>query len=141
MTAATALSERGRGRTAPNPNVGCLIVRGGRVVGRSWTQPGGRPPAEAMALAEAGAAPRGATCYVTLEPCAHVSARGPACSDLLPEAGVAEVVIAVVDPDPRTNGAGAACLREAGIAVTEGVASEEARAAMAGFLTRLRLGR
>ena len=80
MAAALALSERGRGRTAPNPNVGCLIVRDGRVVGRGWTQPGGRPHAEAMALAEAGEAARGATVYVTLEPCAHRSPRGPACA-------------------------------------------------------------
>ena len=141
MAAALALSERGRGRTAPNPNVGCVIVRDGRVIGRGWTQPGGRPHAEAMALAEAGEESRGATCFVALEPCAHESARGPACSDLLIEAGVGRVVIALADPDPRTNGEGAAKLRAAGIAVTEGVASDAARGAMAGFLTRQRLGR
>ena len=86
--AALALAERGRGRTAPNPNVGCLIVADDRVVGRGWTQPGGRPHAEAMALAEAGAKSRGATCYVTLEPCAHESPRGPACADLLIASGI-----------------------------------------------------
>src|SRR4051812_36514389 len=113
MAAALALSERGRGRTAPNPNVGCVIVRDGRIVGRGWTQPGGRPHAEAIALASAGAESRGATCYVSLEPCAHVSPRGPACADLLAESGVARVVVALGDPDPRTNGEGIARLRAA----------------------------
>ena len=138
MRAALALSERSRGRTAPNPNVGCVLVRSGRVVGRGWTQPGGRPHAEAMALAQAGAAARGATAYVTLEPCAHGSPRGPACADLLIAAGVAEVVIALGDPDLRTDGKGAARLRGAGIAVREGVAEAAARRAMAGFLTAAR---
>ncbi|WP_167300522.1 bifunctional diaminohydroxyphosphoribosylaminopyrimidine deaminase/5-amino-6-(5-phosphoribosylamino)uracil reductase RibD [Sphingomonas leidyi] len=141
MGAALALAERGRGRTAPNPNVGCVIERDGIVVGRGWTQPGGRPHAEAMALAQAGEKSRGATCYVTLEPCAHESPRGPACSSLLVAAGVARVVIALGDPDPRTNGAGAARLRAAGIDVVEGVRAAEARRSMAGFLTRLEKGR
>ncbi|UZK67972.1 bifunctional diaminohydroxyphosphoribosylaminopyrimidine deaminase/5-amino-6-(5-phosphoribosylamino)uracil reductase RibD [Sphingomonas sp. M1-B02] len=141
MAAALALSERGRGRTAPNPNVGCVIVQDDRVVGRGWTQPGGRPHAEAMALAQAGAKSRGATCYVTLEPCAHVSERGPACADLLIEAGVAGVVIALGDPDPRTNGQGITRLRAAGIEVAEGVGEASAREAMAGFLTRRAKGR
>ena len=83
MGAAIALGERGRGRTAPNPNVGCVILRDGRIVGSGWTQPGGRPHAEAMALAEAGEAARGAHVFVTLEPCCHDSPRGPACVDLL----------------------------------------------------------
>lgn len=141
MGAALALGERGRGRTAPNPNVGCVIVSEGRVVGRGWTQPGARPHAEAMALAEAGEQARGATVYVTLEPCAHVSPRGPACSDLLQLAGVARVVVAMEDPDVRTNGAGIARLRDAGITVEVGVRAEEARRAMAGFLARRLLGR
>lgn len=141
MGAALGLSERTRGRTAPNPNVGCVLVKQGRVVGRGWTRAGGRPHAEAMALAEAGEKSRGATCYVTLEPCAHVSPRGPACADLLVAADVARVVIALGDPDPRTNGRGAARLRDAGIEVTEGIAGEAARAAMAGFLTRRAKGR
>lgn len=141
MGAALALSERGRGRTAPNPNVGCVIVRDGRVVGRGWTRPGGRPHAEAMALAEAGEAARGATVYVTLEPCAHVSPRGPACADLLVAAGVGAVVAALGDPDPRTDGQGFDRLRAAGIAVTTGVMAAEAAAAMSGFLTRRALGR
>ncbi|KQU53012.1 riboflavin biosynthesis protein RibD [Sphingomonas sp. Leaf339] len=141
MSAALALASRGRGRTAPNPNVGCVVVKRGRVVGRGWTQAGGRPHAEAMALAEAGAESRGATCYVTLEPCAHRSTRGPACSDLLVAAGVARVVGAIEDPDPRTAGTGFARLRDAGIAVTTGVEAVAARRSMAGFLTRLTLGR
>lgn len=141
MGAALALAERGRGRTAPNPNVGCLIVREGSVVGRGWTQPGGRPHAEAMAMAQAGAAARGATAYVTLEPCAHVSARGPACADLLIAAGVARVVAALEDPDPRTAGAGFARLAAAGIVVTRHIRTEDARVTAAGFLTRRALGR
>lgn len=135
---------RGRGRTAPNPNVGCVIVRDGIVIGRGWTQPGGRPHAEAMALAslgERGIDASGADVYVTLEPCAHDSERGPACSDLLIEAGVARVVIAIADPDPRTNSKGAARLREAGIEVVEDAAPEEARRAMAGFFERQARGR
>ncbi|MBO9621977.1 MAG: bifunctional diaminohydroxyphosphoribosylaminopyrimidine deaminase/5-amino-6-(5-phosphoribosylamino)uracil reductase RibD [Sphingomonas sp.] len=141
MAAALALSERGRGLTAPNPNVGCVIVAEGRVVGRGWTQPGGRPHAEAMALEEAGAKSRGATCYVTLEPCAHASPRGPACADLLVAAGVARVVIALGDPDPRTNGKGAQRLGDAGVEVVEGAAEAPGRTAMAGFLTRRAKGR
>ncbi len=140
MAAALALAERGRGRTAPNPNVGCIIVRDDRVIGRGWTQPGGRPHAEAMALAQAGDAARGATAYVTLEPCAHDSPRGPACSDLLIAAGIARVVTALTDPDPRTAGAGHARLRAAGIALTEDVAAASAQRATAGFLTRRALG-
>ncbi|MFD1789644.1 bifunctional diaminohydroxyphosphoribosylaminopyrimidine deaminase/5-amino-6-(5-phosphoribosylamino)uracil reductase RibD [Sphingomonas floccifaciens] len=141
MSAAIALSERSRGRTAPNPNVGCIIVRAGCVVGRGWTQPGGRPHAEAMALAEAGERARGATAYVTLEPCAHRSERGPACAPSLAEAGIARVVAALVDPDPRTAGRGLALLREAGIAVAEGIGADDARRAMAGFFIRRSAGR
>lgn len=141
MAAALALAERGRGRTAPNPNVGCVLVRDGRVVGRGWTQPGGRPHAEAMALAEAGAAARGASAYVTLEPCAHPSERGPACADLLVAVGVARVAAAMRDPDPRTDGRGLERLAGAGIAVESGVLEAEARRSMAGRLTRQALGR
>ncbi len=141
MGSALALAERGRGRTAPNPNVGCVIVKQGKVVGRGWTQPGGRPHAEAMALAEAGEDARGATVYTTLEPCAHVSPRGPSCSDLLIAAGVARVVAALGDPDPRTDGRGHDRLRAAGIAVETGLRAEDARRSMAGFLTRQALGR
>jgi diaminohydroxyphosphoribosylaminopyrimidine deaminase / 5-amino-6-(5-phosphoribosylamino)uracil reductase len=141
MDAAIALGERGRGRTAPNPNVGCLIVRDGAVVGRGWTQDGGRPHAEAMALAEAGEAARGAIVYVSLEPCAHRSERGPACAGLLIETKPQKVVIAVRDPDPRTAGLGIERLEAAGISVETGRCAAEAERSMAGFFSRLRHGR
>ncbi|KQM96500.1 bifunctional diaminohydroxyphosphoribosylaminopyrimidine deaminase/5-amino-6-(5-phosphoribosylamino)uracil reductase RibD [Sphingomonas sp. Leaf25] len=142
MAAALTLGQRTRGRTTPNPNVGCVVVDAeGRVAGRGWTQPGGRPHAEAMALAQAGERARGGTAYVTLEPCAHVSPRGPACADLLVAAGVARVVVAIGDPDPRTDGVGLARLRAAGIDVVVGAGAEDARRSMAGFLTRRALGR
>ena len=141
MRATLALGERGRGRTAPHPSVGCVLVQEDRIVGRGWTQPGGRPHAEAMALGEAGTEARGATAYVTLEPCNHQSARGPACADLLIAGGVKRVVAALRDPDPRTNGRGFERLRSAGIDVTVGPAAAEAEAALAGFLSRIRLGR
>lgn len=141
MGAALALGERGRGRTTPNPNVGCVVVADSKVVGRGWTQPGGRPHAEAMALAQAGEKSRGATVYTSLEPCAHISTRGPACSDLLELAGVARVVVALGDPDLRTNGAGVARLRDAGIAVDLGTGAAAARSAMVGFLMRRQHGR
>jgi diaminohydroxyphosphoribosylaminopyrimidine deaminase / 5-amino-6-(5-phosphoribosylamino)uracil reductase len=134
MAAAIALSQRSRALSAPNPNVGCLLVNAGRVVGRGWTQKQGRPHAEAMALAQAGSAARGATAYVTLEPCAHDSRRGPACSNSLIDAGVERVVVALIDPDPRTNGAGSARLAAAGIVVETGMGGDTARAAMAGWL-------
>lgn len=140
MAEAIALGERGHGRTAPNPHVGCVIVRGGAAIGRGWTQPGGRPHAEAMALDEAGDV-QGATVYVTLEPCAHESARGPACADLLAAAGPARVVVALGDPDPRTDGAGIARLRAAGIAVETGEGVGAAARSLAGFVSRVRRGR
>lgn len=141
MGAALTLARRSVGRTAPNPPVGCIIVKHGHVVGRGWTQAGGRPHAEAVALAEAGEAARGATVYVTLEPCAHVSSRGPACADLLVAAGIARAVIAIRDPDPRTDGSGIARLEASGIAVTTGPGQAEAERVMTGFLTRQRSGR
>jgi diaminohydroxyphosphoribosylaminopyrimidine deaminase/5-amino-6-(5-phosphoribosylamino)uracil reductase len=142
LAAAIALSLRGRGRTAPNPNVGCIILdTDGRVAGRGWTQDGGRPHAEAMALAQAGVRARGGAAYVSLEPCAHQSTRGPCCTDLLIAAGLARVVIATGDPDPRTHGAGIARLRAAGIAVTSDVMAAEAERAMAGFFMRQHHGR
>jgi diaminohydroxyphosphoribosylaminopyrimidine deaminase/5-amino-6-(5-phosphoribosylamino)uracil reductase len=141
MAHALGLAARGLGRVWPNPAVGCVIVaQGGRVVGRGHTAPGGRPHAEALALAEAGPAARGATAYVTLEPCAHPG-RGPACSASLAASGVARVVTAMTDPDPRVNGQGHATLRAAGVTVTEGVLGEQARALQRGFLTRLATGR
>ena len=136
MAAAIALSGRGRPVSSPNPNVGCVIVQEGRVVGRGWTQAGGRPHAEAMALAQAGEAACGATAYVSLEPCAHHSERGPSCADSLIAAGLARVVIACTDPDPRTNGTGAERLRAAGVIVETGVLADDARRAMAGWWTQ-----
>lgn len=141
MAAAIALGERGRGLTAPNPHVGCLIVQGETVVGRGWTQRGGRPHAEAVALEEAGARAEGATIYVTLEPCAHESVRGPACAELLAAARPARLVAATGDPDLRTDGGGTARLHKAGIAVDVGICQAEAEASMAGFLSRVRRGR
>lgn len=140
MAHALALGRRGLGHVWPNPAVGCVIVREGRVVGRGWTQPGGRPHAETAALVMAGAAARGATAYVTLEPCAH-HGQTPPCAAALVDAGVARVVIAAPDPDPRVNGQGVAMLRAAGVAVTEGVLRAEAEADQRGFLTRVRQGR
>ena len=142
MAEAVALGESARGSSAPNPNVGCVIVaRNGKIVGRGATAPGGRPHAEALALAAAGAKARGATVYVTLDPCAHASARGPACADLLVAARPARVVIALKDPDPRTAGRGIAQLRATGIAVKLGTAREAARHSLSGWLTRQALGR
>lgn len=141
MRAALALAARGRGRTAPNPAVGCVIVRTGAVVGRGWTQPGGRPHAEAVALEQAGGAAAGADVYVTLEPCAHESVRGPACADLLAGAAPARVFAALEDSDPRTAGRGLAVLRKASIEVHTGLCAELAAREHAGFLTRQRRGR
>jgi diaminohydroxyphosphoribosylaminopyrimidine deaminase / 5-amino-6-(5-phosphoribosylamino)uracil reductase len=140
MRLAVALGRRGLGRVWPNPAVGCVIVKEGVILGRGWTQPGGRPHAETEALAQAGDAARGATAYVSLEPCAH-HGRTPPCAAALVSAGVARVVSALTDPDPRVAGGGHAMLRRAGIEVTEGIAAAEAEAAQAGFLTRLREGR
>ena len=141
MAEAVELGEAARGRTAPNPNVGCVIVRDGEIVGKGATAPGGRPHAEAVALKEAGAKAKDATLYTTLEPCAHVSERGPTCSVSIAEAGIARVVAAIEDPDPRTAGLGLKALRKAGLKVKKGVGAEEARASMAGYLTRVALGR
>jgi diaminohydroxyphosphoribosylaminopyrimidine deaminase / 5-amino-6-(5-phosphoribosylamino)uracil reductase len=142
MDEALRLGDEARGRSAPNPNVGCVVVsRGGRIVGRGGTAAGGRPHAEAVALDEAGTRARGSTVYVTLEPCAHDSPRGPACTDLLVAAKPARVAIALKDPDPRTSGKGIRRLRAAGIDVTLGVEREPAKRSLAGWLTRLKLGR
>jgi diaminohydroxyphosphoribosylaminopyrimidine deaminase/5-amino-6-(5-phosphoribosylamino)uracil reductase len=140
MRAALALARRGLGTVWPNPAVGCVIVKQGRVVGRGWTQPGGRPHGETEALAHAGEAARGATAYVSLEPCCHWG-RTPPCADALIAAGIARVVVPVEDPDPRVSGGGLARLRAAGIAVETGLRAEEARALNAGFFQRIRDGR
>jgi len=142
MGEALALGMSAVGRSAPNPNVGCVVVSpGGRIVGRGATAAGGRPHAEAVALDKAGKRAKGATVYVTLEPCVHASERGPACTDLLLAAEPARIVVALKDPDPRTSGKGIARLRKAGIAVTLGVGREEAKRSLGGWLTRLKLGR
>jgi len=142
MAEAAALADAARGRSAPNPNVGCVIVSPrGKVIARAATAKGGRPHAEALALAEAGKRAKGATIYVTLEPCVHDSPRGPACTGLLIAARPERVVIALKDPDPRTNGKGIRALRTAGIEVKLGVGRRLAEEAMAGWLTRIRLGR
>jgi len=142
MAEAVALGEDARGLSAPNPNVGCVIVSpAGKIVGKGATAAGGRPHAEAIALKAAGKRARGATAYVTLEPCAHESPRGPACTDLLLKAGPARVVIALKDPDPRTSGKGIKRLRDAGIDVKVGTGREAAKRSLSGWLTRLKLGR
>jgi len=146
MAHALRLAARGLGNVWPNPAVGCVIVAEGtagpargRIVGRGWTQPSGRPHAERRALDQAGAAARGATAYVTLEPCAH-HGNTPPCSEALIAAGVARVVTALTDPDPRVAGRGHAMLRAAGISVTEGVLAAEAARLNAGFLRRITRG-
>jgi diaminohydroxyphosphoribosylaminopyrimidine deaminase/5-amino-6-(5-phosphoribosylamino)uracil reductase len=140
LGAAARLASRGVPLSRPNPAVGALLVKGGKVIARGWTQPGGRPHAEAMALAAAGHAARGATLYVTLEPCAHHSERGPDCAGLVAASGVSRIVIGCPDPDPRTAGAGAERLRAAGIEVIE-ADSAECRASLIGYLTRSAKGR
>jgi diaminohydroxyphosphoribosylaminopyrimidine deaminase/5-amino-6-(5-phosphoribosylamino)uracil reductase len=140
MRLAIRLGARGLGQVWPNPAVGCVLVRDGRILARGWTQAGGRPHAETMALAQAGSQARGATAYVSLEPCAH-HGKTPPCSEALIGAGVARVVTPMTDPDPRVAGAGHARLRAAGIEVVEGVEAEAARAGHAGFLTRITQGR
>lgn len=140
MRAALGMARRGLGNTWPNPSVGCVIVaKGGQVLGRGWTQPGGRPHAETEALARAGAAARGATAYVTLEPCSHWG-RTPPCCDALIRAGISRVVVATGDPDPRVDGSGLARLRAAGVTVELGLLGAEARALNAGFARRIVAG-
>ena len=141
MAAALRLGRRNLGRTYPNPSVGAVVVARGEtgeavVVGRGWTAEGGRPHAETVALAQAGAAARGATLYVTLEPCSH-QGQTPPCADALAEAGIARVVIAMPDPDPRVNGRGIARLEAAGIAVTTDLLADEAALAHAGHVARV----
>ncbi|WCL52995.1 bifunctional diaminohydroxyphosphoribosylaminopyrimidine deaminase/5-amino-6-(5-phosphoribosylamino)uracil reductase RibD [Gimibacter soli] len=139
MGHALTLARRGMGRTFPNPSVGCVLVKDGVVIGRGYTQPGGRPHAEAEALRRAGGSARGATAYVTLEPCAH-HGKTPPCAEALVAAGVARVVTAAGDPDPRVAGRGITILKAAGIKVTEGVRKGEAEAINAGFFSRVTTG-
>ena len=140
MALALALGRRGLGRTWPNPAVGAVVAKDGVIVGRGWTQPGGRPHAETEALRRAGAAARGATLYVTLEPCSH-HGKTPPCADAIIAAGIARVVSALVDPNPEVAGAGHWRLAEAGVVVEVGVGAEEARRAHAGHIRRVKDGR
>ncbi|MCT4557012.1 MAG: bifunctional diaminohydroxyphosphoribosylaminopyrimidine deaminase/5-amino-6-(5-phosphoribosylamino)uracil reductase RibD [Pelagimonas sp.] len=140
MSLALALGRRGMGQTWPNPAVGCVLVRDGVIVGRGWTQPGGRPHAEPQALQMAGEAAKGATAYVTLEPCSHFG-KTPPCADALIAAGVARVVSPIQDNDPRVSGGGFARLREAGITVETGLCADQALHDHAGFLMREAQGR
>jgi diaminohydroxyphosphoribosylaminopyrimidine deaminase / 5-amino-6-(5-phosphoribosylamino)uracil reductase len=140
MSLALTLGRRGLGRSWPNPAVGAVIVRDGAIVGRGWTQPGGRPHAEVEALRRAGEAARGATMYVTLEPCSHFG-KSPPCADAIIAAGLARVVSAMEDPNPEVAGAGHARLRAAGITVEVGLGGEEARRDHAGHIRRMRDGR
>ncbi|MEN0653334.1 bifunctional diaminohydroxyphosphoribosylaminopyrimidine deaminase/5-amino-6-(5-phosphoribosylamino)uracil reductase RibD [Hyphobacterium sp. WM6] len=135
MDAALAWARNGLGRTAPNPSVGCVLVKHGTVVGAARTADGGRPHAETRALQQAGEAARGATAYVTLEPCAHTGVTGP-CADALIEAGIARCVVAIVDPDPRVDGGGIARLAAAGVRTETGLREELAQAIKSEFLSR-----
>jgi diaminohydroxyphosphoribosylaminopyrimidine deaminase/5-amino-6-(5-phosphoribosylamino)uracil reductase len=141
MKEAVRLGEAARGRSAPNPNVGCVIVKDGKAVGEGATAPGGRPHAEAVAMKAAGKRAQGATLYTTLEPCAHPSERGPTCAAIIPAAGMARVVIGTKDPDPRTAGQGIKMLKQAGIEVKVGVAKQAARDSMSGYFSRIERGR
>lgn len=140
MRMAVGLARRGHGNVAPNPSVGCVIVKDGRVAGRGWTQPGGRPHAETEALLQAGEDAAGADVYVTLEPCAH-HGKTPPCAEALIAANVGRVIIGTRDPDPRVDGGGIDMLREAGIEVVEGVCERETTEVAAGFLHTVTDGR
>ncbi len=136
MRHALALGARGSGRVWPNPAVGCIIVKDGRIVGRGRTGDGGRPHAETIALAQAGISSTGATAYVTLEPCSH-HGKTPPCADALVESGITRVVIATNDPDPRVSGRGIERLKSSGIVVSTGILEDQAKTAHQGFFTRI----
>jgi len=140
MELALTLGRRGLGRTWPNPAVGAVVVKDGIIVGRGWTQPGGRPHAEPVALGRAGEAARGATLYATLEPCSHFG-KSPPCTDAIIAAGISRVVAAIEDPNPEVAGQGHARLRAAGISVDVGLCSAQAACAHAGHFRRVRDGR
>ncbi len=140
LALASRLAVRAMPLSRPNPPVGALLVKGGQIIGRGWTAAGGRPHAEAIALAMAGGGAKGATLFTTLEPCAHHSSRGPSCADLIATSGIARLVYALVDPDPRTSGEGAARVASAGIAVDH-IATAEAEVSLEGYLMQRRAGR
>lgn len=140
MALALSLGRRGLGRVWPNPAVGCVVVKNDQIVGRGWTQPGGRPHAETVALQQAGEKARGADVYVTLEPCAH-EGKTPPCASALITAQVSRVIVATEDPDPRVSGEGLRLLREAGIEVSTGLLQQQALRDNAGFMARVELDR
>ena len=140
MQSALGLARRGLGVVWPNPSVGCVLVADGRVVGRGRTADGGRPHAETEALRQAGGLSKGATAYVSLEPCSH-HGETPPCADALVNAGIARAVVALEDPDPRVSGRGVAALRQAGVEVDVGCGAEAAREINAGFIRRVESGR
>lgn len=140
MARALRLAERGLNTTTPNPRVGCVMVKDGRIVGEGWHEKAGEPHAEAYALQRAGTAARGATAYVTLEPCAHFG-RTPPCADALIAAGVARVVAAMEDPNPQVAGEGMAKLRAAGVDTAVGLMAAEAQELNIGFVSRMTRGR
>lgn len=136
MELALNLARRALGRVGPSPAVGCVIVQNDTIVGRGWTQPSGRPHAEAEALKRSGKMSKNAECYVTLEPCAHTSTRGPNCAELLTKAKIKKIFVALTDPDPRTRGQSITALKTAGIAVEEGLLEDEARTLNVGYFKR-----
>ena len=140
MAVALELARRGLGRVWPNPAVGCVLVREGKVVGRGWTQPGGRPHAETEALDRAGRRAQGATAYVSLEPCAHQGETPPGTEALI-KAGIIRCAIALEDPDPRASGRGIARMHEAGLVVQTGILADDARELNEGFFSRINKGR
>ena len=143
MQAALGLAQRCLGQVAPNPAVGCILVRpdlGNRVVGRGWTQPGGRPHAETEALRRAGELAKGATAYITLEPCSHTG-QTPPCADALINAKINRVVIAMQDPDPRVSGRGLANLKDAGLEVKINVLKSDSEQLNIGFINKIQLSR
>lgn len=141
MTLALRLAAKGRGKTSPNPMVGSLVVKNGRIVGRGYHQGSGQPHAETLALKQAGPRARGATLYVTLEPCCHLLKRTPPCVPAIIQSGVREVVVAMTDPNPLVKGRGHAALRRAGITVTTGLAREEAAELNRAYLHWVTTGR
>jgi diaminohydroxyphosphoribosylaminopyrimidine deaminase / 5-amino-6-(5-phosphoribosylamino)uracil reductase len=141
MRLALALAEKARGRTSPNPMVGAVVVKGGKVVGRGYHRKAGEPHAEAIALKKAGKAARGATLYVTLEPCSHIDKRTPPCTPLVLQSGVKRVVVAMIDPNPRVSGGGIKALRRHGIDVVTGVMEAEAKILNEAFIKYITTGK
>ncbi len=140
MRMALRLAEKARGRTSPNPMVGAVVVKNGRVIARGYHHRAGEPHAEAIALAQAGRAARGGTLYVTLEPCSHTNKRTPPCSPLVVQSGIERVVVAMIDPNPRVSGGGVRALRNAGIEVASGILENEAKKLNEAFIKHISTG-